>query len=529
MPADSQAQPPRFRLWLRRQNVAEGAYSLRFEVMEAKGILRVARPGVLIDPPARPVGMEERLTAGQLRSTRFILVWDGGRARQGHLLNRVDELQLERVETDRWHEMEVVVDGGFRYAVLAAVAPPAETRPARPKSRRPSLSELRQALDSITVHDEHAEDVDSALASLTGPPPPPPRRIDEVVDSPLPGAAGLAPPPATEARRSPVRVPNTHEVRFGAKREAAANALLPGAVPEPPRGLDDAPTAAIEDVREALPRPGSPPPPPAFPAKPNDDAPPSAPDDDLLALGEADESAEHAEALALGEADEGEEADGGVDLGLVEGAGDDPVSDLPQLPPIPVVPNRSGAARPAPPPARARPPQAAGDSAATPGAAFFASFSDAEEEAVFSIDLPTHRKNTEHVSVRRGEDDDAVVFAREEIPAAMEAEAAPDEEGEGIALGDGEGEDVALAAEPAEEVEAPAPVAAAPPPPAAPRARAAAPASPAPGEDGMIHRSGAALVRHLRRREEQQRARIAGLEARVRELEAALAGRPPRG
>ena len=102
MPPDSQAHPPRFRLWLRRQNVAEGPFALRFEVMDGKGILRVARPGVLIDPPARPVGLEERLTTQQLRSTRFILVWDGGRARQGHLLNRLDEAQLDRVELDRW-------------------------------------------------------------------------------------------------------------------------------------------------------------------------------------------------------------------------------------------------------------------------------------------------------------------------------------------------------------------------------------------------------------------------------------------
>lgn len=145
MAVDSQAHPPRFRLWIRRQNVAEGPFSLRFEAMDGKGILRVARPGVLIDPPARPVGIEERLSTAQLRSTRFILVWDGGRARQGHLLNRIEEPQLERLELERWHEMEVVVDGGFRYAVLPVITVAPEARPSKPKSRRPSLSELRQA------------------------------------------------------------------------------------------------------------------------------------------------------------------------------------------------------------------------------------------------------------------------------------------------------------------------------------------------------------------------------------------------
>lgn len=115
---DASPPAPRFRLWLRRQVVADGPYSVRFEVTDGKGILRVSRPGVLIDPPARPAALEERLTAAQLRASRFLLVWDGGRARQAHLLTRLQEASLAKLEPEKWHEVEVLVEGGFRHLVM---------------------------------------------------------------------------------------------------------------------------------------------------------------------------------------------------------------------------------------------------------------------------------------------------------------------------------------------------------------------------------------------------------------------------
>ena len=139
MPADSQAQPPRFRLWLRRQGLAEGAFSLRFEVEEGKGVLRVTRPGVLIDPPARAVGVEERLSGSQLRSTRFILVWDGGRSRQGHLFSRLEDVQIDRMQIDEWQALEIVAEGAFRYAALPVSAEP----PPVPEPPPPSAPDAR--------------------------------------------------------------------------------------------------------------------------------------------------------------------------------------------------------------------------------------------------------------------------------------------------------------------------------------------------------------------------------------------------
>lgn len=483
---------------------------MRFEVQEGKGILRVARPGVLIDPPARALGMEERLSAAQLRSTRFILVWDGGRARQGHLLNRIDELQLERVETDRWHELEIVVDGGFRYVVLAASMPPREAQPPRPKSRRPSLSELRQALDSITVHDESAEDVDSALASLTGPPPPPPRSLEEVMEAPGTGGMGAPPPPVIGARTSTARVnyPSTHEAQRPARRGESTPAVVTGPQPRGKRVLEDAPTMTLEGARSPLPRP-------------------PAEDEGPLAFGSAGEP-------------EG--------MLLAAEAGDDPLSDLPEMPPMPVVPGRPDGTT-----ARAITPVVRAAPQGTP-VAFHEGFTDESEEAAFSIDLPTHRKSTEHVVVRRGEEEEDGVFAREELPpmedllVAAPAEdeeiepALPDGEDEGVLMAEAAADDELLAAEgDVDEMPIPAdggaiaageeettahevlPTPRPPlPPPAAPAPAPVSAKGEPPGE-------GRALVRHLRRKEEAQRVRIAELEAELAELRAKLAGSPARG
>lgn len=555
---------------MRRQNVAEGPFSLRFEVMDGKGILRVARPGVLIDPPARQVGVEERLSPQQLRSTRFILVWDGGRARQGHLLNRLEELQLDRVELDRWHELEVVVEGGFRYVVLPVSIPPAEPKPQKPKSRRPSLSELRQALDSITVHTEDSEDVDSALASLTGPVPlaPQPRPIAEVAEAPLPGIAGMEPPPVLSSTR-PLASPSTYEVQRPVRRMPAG--------PPAPQGpvLADAPTVFIEGGMEPL------------------------------ALGEADDSVEDHEALALGEADDSVEEHEALHLG------GPPVADPPE-------PTERRTGRPPGPPSGS--PSAAPAHAALPGpsgspasmprpvddmedesdvpsepaptvgaAAFYASFTDSEEEAVFSIDLPSHRQSTEHVTVRSGADNDAVVFAREVLPpmrgvAPVAEEILAADELPALDEVAAPPPSPVTAAEPPRPPalqELPPPVAPPAPPslsrvrtnhdledarvelpeppeaasrrsPGAPPSgparpphpvgelRASAPSEEPPSngrarglahshtmndEDGVTHRAPVTLVRHMRRKVEEQRARIVELEQRVAELEAALRSR----
>jgi hypothetical protein len=99
-------------------------------VFDGKGILRVARPGILIDPPARMSGFEEQLSSEQLKASRFLHVWGAGRKRQSHILSRLDDARLDRLAADNWYELTVVTDGGYRYLELenlsATLEEPAE-------------------------------------------------------------------------------------------------------------------------------------------------------------------------------------------------------------------------------------------------------------------------------------------------------------------------------------------------------------------------------------------------------------------
>ena len=120
-----------FRIWVRRSARGEAPFSVRFEVFDGKGILRVARPGILIDPPARVSGFEEQLTGEQLKASRFLHVWGAGRKRQSHILSRLDDARLDRLAPEDWYELGVATDGGYRYLVLeTASAVPLEPEPA---------------------------------------------------------------------------------------------------------------------------------------------------------------------------------------------------------------------------------------------------------------------------------------------------------------------------------------------------------------------------------------------------------------
>lgn len=114
----------RFRVWLRRRAEPGAPYSVRFEVTDGKGILRVARPGVLVDPPARPFGFEERLSAAQVRASRFLHVWDGGRYRQGYMLARLEEARMEALPADRWIQLETSNFGVNSALLLPSVIGP---------------------------------------------------------------------------------------------------------------------------------------------------------------------------------------------------------------------------------------------------------------------------------------------------------------------------------------------------------------------------------------------------------------------
>jgi len=142
---------PRFRVWIRRETQSEGQFSIRFSVEDGKGLLRVARPGVLIDPPAHPSGAESRLTGAQLRASRFLHVWDSGRSRQGYTLTRMDEPSLDRAPDDRWVELLVTDGGVLCYLSLPDVMPESPESPESEGEIEDHPTSPREELDSLPV------------------------------------------------------------------------------------------------------------------------------------------------------------------------------------------------------------------------------------------------------------------------------------------------------------------------------------------------------------------------------------------
>lgn len=122
--AKQMSSGPHFRFWVRKGPGEDPTYSVRFEVRKGKGLLRVARPGVLVDPPARQSGYEERLTPAQVRASRFLHVWDAGRKRQGYVLSRLTDEVLMELQIERWAELGIESDGGFCWLVPRGDADP---------------------------------------------------------------------------------------------------------------------------------------------------------------------------------------------------------------------------------------------------------------------------------------------------------------------------------------------------------------------------------------------------------------------
>ena len=117
MPVES----PPFRIWLRRMSSLERTFALRFEAFEGKGVLRVARPGVLVDPPARVSGYESDITAQNVRSSRFLHVSGTARRRDTWFLSRLSDEQLNGLQRDTWAELSPVVDRGAHHLLLVEV------------------------------------------------------------------------------------------------------------------------------------------------------------------------------------------------------------------------------------------------------------------------------------------------------------------------------------------------------------------------------------------------------------------------
>lgn len=103
-----------FQFWIRRTDDGSSTFSLRFEVRNGKGLLRVAHPDVLLDPPASNSGLQEGLDADVVRASRFLLVADAGRVRKGFFLAALGAEFLERLPQGLWVELSPRVAGDMR-------------------------------------------------------------------------------------------------------------------------------------------------------------------------------------------------------------------------------------------------------------------------------------------------------------------------------------------------------------------------------------------------------------------------------
>lgn len=226
--ADADATNPvdAVRVWVRRTPDPQGGYSIRFEVIDGKGILRVVRPGVLVDPPARPTGFEERLTAAQVGATRFLHVWEGGRRRQAHALTRLAEAQLEALPNDEWVGLAFVKEGAASVLVLpsAAESERVDDEPTWP--RREMLAALQRELREL-----------EAKSGDSGPP----------VEASVAPAEPVGPPPASA--RPPVLAPGQSTSGHLASVDAWLNTPIPSRVDA--RNDDERTELPLDPVRPA--------------------------------------------------------------------------------------------------------------------------------------------------------------------------------------------------------------------------------------------------------------------------------------
>lgn len=119
-------QIPPFRFWLRADAFAERPYAVRFETEGAIGVLRISSQGMLIDGPAARRGYEERLSAEQLRESRFLLVWNTRHDRETFLLGRLDDEHLASLDRTYWYELVPVRVGEESFLAFEPPVPAIE-------------------------------------------------------------------------------------------------------------------------------------------------------------------------------------------------------------------------------------------------------------------------------------------------------------------------------------------------------------------------------------------------------------------
>lgn len=118
MPSESSGAVPvpglPFQVWLRRDVGGDASFSVRFEAKEGRSALRVARGGVVFDPPLRAAGEERGLSPGQLWEARLLHLGPNEAARRSYSFGRIPPAVLLTLPAASWLALEVVEEAGAR-------------------------------------------------------------------------------------------------------------------------------------------------------------------------------------------------------------------------------------------------------------------------------------------------------------------------------------------------------------------------------------------------------------------------------
>lgn len=207
MPSESSGAIPvpglPFQVWLRRDTGAEASFSVRFEAKEGRGALRVARGGVVFDPPLRGAGDERGLSLGQLWEARFLHLGVGEAVRRGYSFGRIPPPALLSLPPGSWLALEVVEEAGARSFRLpgdagrrAAELEDEPTSPQRLLAAFHPPSRAEASLPRPAPDEEPTElpegVLDAALSSVVN-----------LAVRPVPGAPGRLPVEAAPPRPAP--------------------------------------------------------------------------------------------------------------------------------------------------------------------------------------------------------------------------------------------------------------------------------------------------------------------------------------
>lgn len=141
-----------FRFWLRRDEPGAPRFSVRFDLSEGRGLVRLDRPGVRLDPPARRSGQTTGLAPAAVRSAVFLHVL--GQRRIGYALSRLGEPVLASIRDTEWRRLDVVnTDGnGSHFLEL----PPDEQLPPTQTFRVADLGPVLREARAATAVDPMA-------------------------------------------------------------------------------------------------------------------------------------------------------------------------------------------------------------------------------------------------------------------------------------------------------------------------------------------------------------------------------------